>query len=693
MDKIELEENITADNFTEKPGDFEYAQTNKSIHDTKFQTKPTTFMKDAMKRFAKNKSSVTAAGILAVIILMAIIVPVADRNNIEVAQPDLSYLPPKWFDNANGFMDGTGYVSDCIIDPDTGKIAQKLDKDLKKTDTYYYMEDAIISDKTITERTTDILTDEVKVYGRGGYFNFAAGRYLDKDGNLSRRIVASPEFTYDVSDDLSFDADYGIEEMKGLSGVPSLRPVVIAYFTSNAEIIPLDDFAVPEAGIVLENTITDKIISTPRYVSEGAPATFKARIGFEINNDDTKNLDPNGDVQRFPQLLIEKITANSITGAMDVSKIGFNDATTMLAASDGSTWKVYSNGSTEVYKSKMTYASFRYDYYGAAFGEHIRAVAESDFRAWVEGKGWGTYEFKSHPESGEYYGDDIGVLVLNEAGKEYCPIRSVISEKYVYSKLLKTEIRTLNCVVSSYRQLYQEGIIATNAPQKYIFGTNNNGWDFFKIVFSGLLVSLGLGVLSMIINLTIGLIYGSLAGYFGGWVDIILERFTEILGGMPWIVMMTLIIILIGKSNFWVFLLALCITGWMGVAGLTRSQFYRFKGREYVLASRTLGASDARLIFRHILPNGIGTIVTSCAFMIPSVIFSEATISYLLPGAISMEVTTFGVTLSTAQASISSHPYMIISASIVMMLIMISFNLFGNGLRDAFNPSLKGADE
>jgi oligopeptide transport system permease protein len=143
-------------------------------------------------------------------------------------------------------------------------------------------------------------------------------------------------------------------------------------------------------------------------------------------------------------------------------------------------------------------------------------------------------------------------------------------------------------------------------------------------------------------------------------------------------------------NTFWVFALALCMTGWIGTSSLTRTQFYRFKSREYILAARTLGASDGRLIFRHILPNAVGTIVTSSVLMIPTVIFSEATLAYLnldLQG-----VASFGRILSDNQAQIQSNPHLILFPSAVMALIMISFNLFGNGLRDAFNPSLKGGE-
>jgi oligopeptide transport system permease protein len=225
---------------------------------------------------------------------------------------------------------------------------------------------------------------------------------------------------------------------------------------------------------------------------------------------------------------------------------------------------------------------------------------------------------------------------------------------------------------------------------KYLFGTDDHGRDYFKYLFQGLRISLILGVLTAAVNITIGLVWGAVSGYFGGWTDLIMERFTEILGGVPWIIVMTLVILHLG-SNFGSFILALCLTGWIGMAAETREQFYRYKGREYVLASRTLGASDARLIFRHILPNGIGTIITGAVMEVPSVIFSEATISYLGLGL--QGLGSFGVALSYAQGFIGTSPYLIICGSLIMCIMMISFNLFGNGLRDAFNPSLKGVAE
>ena len=142
------------------------------------------------------------------------------------------------------------------------------------------------------------------------------------------------------------------------------------------------------------------------------------------------------------------------------------------------------------------------------------------------------------------------------------------------------------------------------------------------------------------------------------------------------------------------FLFAFVLTGWIGMAALTRKQFYRFKGQEFVLAARTLGASDRRLMFKHIFPNGLGTIVTSVALVIPSMIYSETNLSYL--GIVNLEAgntTSVGTLISAGQKSIMAGAgFVALFPCAFLVLLMLSFNLFGNGLRDALNPSLRGSE-
>lgn len=224
----------------------------------------------------------------------------------------------------------------------------------------------------------------------------------------------------------------------------------------------------------------------------------------------------------------------------------------------------------------------------------------------------------------------------------------------------------------------------------YLFGSDQLGRDLWSRVWQGTRVSLLIGLFVAVFTITVGIIYGSISGYYGGKVDIIMQRFAEVLGGIPWIVIMTLVVLYLG-SNIFTIALALVLTSWIGTAYMVRSQFYRYKGREYVLASRTLGAKDSRLIFKHILPNALGPIVTASVLIIPSAIFSESFISYLglgISGGVSI-----GKLLSDGQQiGIIHYPHMTLFPALIISLLMISFNLFGNGLRDALNPSLRGVE-
>lgn len=230
----------------------------------------------------------------------------------------------------------------------------------------------------------------------------------------------------------------------------------------------------------------------------------------------------------------------------------------------------------------------------------------------------------------------------------------------------------------------------------YLFGTDSQGYSMIYRLSSGVRLSLMIAVLVSIINFLIGALYGAIEGYYGGTTDIVMERISDILARVPFIVTVTLFQMHLAKKvgSFLSFLFAFVATGWIGTASLVRTQFYRFKNQEYVMAARTLGASDRRIMWKHIFPNTLGTIITSSVLVIPGVIFSESMLSYL--GIVklgSAKITSLGTLLSDASSIWTSYPSLMIFPAVVISLLMISFNLFGNGLRDAFNPQLRGSEE
>ncbi len=231
---------------------------------------------------------------------------------------------------------------------------------------------------------------------------------------------------------------------------------------------------------------------------------------------------------------------------------------------------------------------------------------------------------------------------------------------------------------------------------EYLFGTDSQGYDLSLRMAGGIRLSLLVSVCVSVINLTIGAIYGAIEGYYGGAIDMVLERVSDILNGVPFIVVATLFQLHLSAKVGTVpsLLFAFILTGWISTAARTRTQFYRFKSQEYVIAARTLGAKDSRIIWKHIFPNSLGTIITASALVIPGVINSESMLSYL--GIVklgSTETTSLGTLLSDANGIWTNYPHLMIVPAVVISLLLICFNLFGNGLRDAFNPSLRGVED
>ena len=230
----------------------------------------------------------------------------------------------------------------------------------------------------------------------------------------------------------------------------------------------------------------------------------------------------------------------------------------------------------------------------------------------------------------------------------------------------------------------------------YIMGTDSQGYDLALRIAGGIKLSLLVAVFVCVINFVLGSIYGAIEGYYGGTIDIVMERISDILWNVPFIVVATLFQIHLSTKLGAIpcLLFAYVVTGWISTAHRVRTQFYRFKTQEYVMAARTLGARDSRIIWKHIFPNSLGTIITSSALAIPSTMLSESMLSFL--GIVKLgtaESTSLGTLLADASGIWTNYPHLMIYPAIVISLLMICFNLFGNGLRDAFNPALRGVED
>ncbi|MBR4831559.1 MAG: ABC transporter permease [Butyrivibrio sp.] len=221
----------------------------------------------------------------------------------------------------------------------------------------------------------------------------------------------------------------------------------------------------------------------------------------------------------------------------------------------------------------------------------------------------------------------------------------------------------------------------------YWFGSDNFGRDIWTRTWSGAQVSLIIAVAAAVIDMIIGMSYGLISGYFGGKVDMVMQRILEIANGIPRLVIVTLLL-LVFKPGMITIIIALMLTEWVGMSRIARAEMLKLKEQEFVLASRTLGAGSMHIIFSEILPNIIGPIITQVMFSIPTAIFTEAFLSFVGLG-IPVPRCSLGSLISEGFNSFTTHPYQIIPPIIVMALLMLSFNLVADGLREALDPKLK----
>ena len=225
------------------------------------------------------------------------------------------------------------------------------------------------------------------------------------------------------------------------------------------------------------------------------------------------------------------------------------------------------------------------------------------------------------------------------------------------------------------------------AEYTFLFGTDDMGRDLWTRTWYGARVSILIAFVTIIIDMIIGMSYGLISGYFGGATDSIMQRFVEIANSVPRLVIVSVLAIFMAKGMGLV-IVALLLTEWIGMSKIARAEMLKTKEKEYVLASRTLGAKSGHIIFREILINTIGPIITQVMFSIPTAIFTEAFLSFVGVG-IALPECSVGTLIEDGFNNITTLPYQILPPLIVLALLMLGFNFIGDGLREALAPKLE----
>lgn len=276
---------------------------------------------------------------------------------------------------------------------------------------------------------------------------------------------------------------------------------------------------------------------------------------------------------------------------------------------------------------------------------------------------------------------------------------------YSYEEILSVNGRrdkgAKNLAPFTYSELEQEYIANGGERFPHIFGTDEQCRDYFIRVVYGTRVSLAVGFFASLIVLAIGMIYGSVSGYIGGRTDLIMMRIVDIIYSLPDMLIIILLSVVLDQvldlsgtilaklgTNMVSIFIVFGLLYWVGMARLIRGQILSIKQNEYILAARSIGAKPGRIIRKHILPNCLSVIIVSTALQVPSAIFTESYLSFVGLG-VRAPMPSLGSLANAAREGLQSYPYKLVFPALMICLVVLSLNLLGDGLRDAFDPKLK----
>jgi oligopeptide transport system permease protein len=278
---------------------------------------------------------------------------------------------------------------------------------------------------------------------------------------------------------------------------------------------------------------------------------------------------------------------------------------------------------------------------------------------------------------------------------------------YSYSTIITVNGRrdksATNLAPMEYSQLEQSYMEESGEKLfPHLFGTDSMGRDYFIRVVYGTRVSLVVGIVAAVMVLIIGLIYGSIAGYFGGTVDLVMMRIVDVIYSLPDMLIIILLSVVLqqrltpliegtGLARLGVNMISMFIVFallyWVGMARLVRGQILQIKNNEYVLAAKSIGTPNGRILRKHIIPNCLSIIIITTALQIPSAIFTESYLSFIGLG-VNIPLTSLGSLANDARGAMQTYPLRLVIPAIVISLIVLAFNLLGDGLRDAFDTKL-----
>lgn len=225
------------------------------------------------------------------------------------------------------------------------------------------------------------------------------------------------------------------------------------------------------------------------------------------------------------------------------------------------------------------------------------------------------------------------------------------------------------------------------ATHHHLFGTDTLGRDLFTRSWEGGRVSLMIAFAAVFINFIVGIVYGGIAGYFGGGLDNVMMRIIEIINGIPYLIIVVLLMLVLPQGVLTI-VVAYATVGWTGMARLVRGQIISLKEQEFVVAAKAMGAGAPRIIARHLLPNALSVVIVNVTLAIPSAIFTEAWLSYLGLG-VPVPNSSWGMLCQSGALAFQTYPIQLAVPAVLICLTMLSFNLLGDGLRDALDPRLR----